>query len=71
MMEEYKSIMKKYVWEVVLEQKGWSMVTSKWIYKLKHVVDHNIEKYKAIFLARGLSKKQGIVYVETFSPMER
>ena len=35
MMEEYQSIMKNDVWEIVPRPKGTSMVTSKWIYKIK------------------------------------
>jgi hypothetical protein len=44
MMEEYQSIMKNDVWEVVLEPEGKSVVTSKWIYKIKHAADGIIEK---------------------------
>ena len=47
MMEEYNSIMKNDVWEVVPRPEGKSVVTSKWLYKIKHVADGNIEKYKA------------------------
>jgi hypothetical protein len=36
MMEEYQSIMKNYVWDIVLRPEGKSVVTSKWIYKIKH-----------------------------------
>ena len=50
MVEEYKSIMKNDVWEVVPKPEGKSMVTSKWIYKIKHA-DGNIEKNKAIFFS--------------------
>ena len=47
MHEEYQSIMKNDVWDVVpcLERK--SIVTSKWIYKIKHAADDSIGKYKA------------------------
>ena len=31
------------------------MIDSKWLYKVKHVVGRNIEKFKAIFVVRGLS----------------
>ena len=31
------------------------MIYSKWLYKVKHAVDGNIEKFKSIFIARGLS----------------
>ena len=37
----------------------------------KHVLDGIIEKYKAIFVARGFSQKEGIDYEETFSPVAR
>ena len=57
MIEEYQSIMKNDVWEIVLRPKKKYVMTSKWIYKIKHVVDGNIEKYKAIFIAPGFSQK--------------
>ena len=42
-------------------------VNSKWIYKIKHATDGSIEKYKARFMARGFSQKEGIYYEETFA----
>ena len=51
MMEEYNSIMKKGVWEVVPRPEGKSVMTSKWLYKIRHVADGKIEKYKAQFVA--------------------
>ena len=67
MMEEYNSIMKNDVWEVVPRPEGKSVVTSKWLYKLKHVADGSIEKYKARFVARGFSQVEGVDYDETFA----
>ena len=63
--------MKNRVWEIIPRSNDKSVVTSKWNYKIKHVVDGNIDKYKARFVARGLSKNKGIDYEETFSPTTR
>ena len=54
-IEEYQSIMKNDVWDVVPRPEGKSIVTSNWIYKIKHAVDGSIEKYKARFVACGFS----------------
>jgi hypothetical protein len=69
MMEEYNSIMKNDVWEVVPRPEGKSVVTSKWLYKLKHAADGSIEKYKARFMAQGFSQVEGVDYDETFAPV--
>ena len=71
MQEEYNSIIKNNLWEVVSRPAGKSIVSSKWIFKLKHAVDGSIEKYKARFVARGFSQKEGIDYDETFAPVAK
>ena len=71
MMEEYQSIMKNDVWDVVPRPKGKSVVTSKWIFKIKHAADGSVEKHKARFVARGFSQKEGIDYENTFAPVSR
>ena len=70
-MEEYQSIMKNDVWDIVPRLEGRSVVTSKWIYRIKHAADGSVEKYKARFLARGFSQVEGIDYEETFSLFAR
>ena len=71
MIEEYQSIMKNDVWQIVPRLEEKSVVTLKWIYKIKHVADDSIEKHKARFVARGFSQKEGIDYEETFAPVAR
>jgi hypothetical protein len=71
MMEEYHSIMKNDVWDIVLRPERKSAMTSKWIYKIKHIADGSIEKNKTIFVARGFSQVEGINYEDTFVHVAR
>ena len=71
MKEEYSSIMRNDVWDVVPRPEGKSVVTSKWIYKIKHAADDSVEKFKARFVARGFSQIEGVDYEETFAPVAR
>eukprot|EP01018_Ginkgo_biloba_P029065 Gb_03166 [translate_table: standard] len=71
MMEEYSSIMRNDVWDIVPRPEGKYVVTSKWIYKIKHVADDSVEKLKARFVARGFSQIEGVDYEETFTPVAR
>ena len=65
MMKEYQND----VWDIVPKPEGKSIVSSKWIFKIKHAADRSIEKYKERFVAGGFSQKEGIDYEETFAPV--
>eukprot|EP00253_Pinus_taeda_P034944 PITA_34944 len=71
MTEEYASIMKNDVWEVVSRPDGKSVVTSRWLYKIKHVANGSVEKFKARFVARGFSRVEGVNYEERFASVAR
>ena len=71
MVEEYDSIMKNQVWEVVPRPEGKKVVGSRWMYKVKHATDESVEKYKARFVAKGFSQKDSIDYEETFAPIAK
>ena len=53
MVEEYDSIVKNSAWEFVPILVKKSVVRSRWIYKVKQVVDKSMDNYKARFVAHG------------------
>jgi hypothetical protein len=59
MVEEYTSIMKNDVWDIVPRPKGKLVVSSRWIYKIKNDANDNIEKFKVRFVVRGFLLKRG------------
>ena len=71
MVEEYDSIMKNQVWEVVPRPEGKKVVGFRWIYKVKHATDGSMQKYKVRFVEKGFSHKEGIDYEETFALVAR
>ena len=63
--------MKNEVWDVVPRPQQKCVVTSKLIYNIKHDADGSIEKHQAMFVAQGLSHREGIDYEETFALVAR
>ena len=61
--------MKDDVWDMVLRPEDKAIFTSKWLYKIKHGFDGSAEKYKARFVARGFSLKEGVDYDDIHAPV--
>jgi hypothetical protein len=52
------------VWDILPRLEGKSVVSSRWLYKIKHtkhVADGSIEKFKERFVVRGFSPERRIV----------
>jgi histone deacetylase 1/2 len=52
-VEEYSSIMRNDMSEIVPRPEDKSLVGSRWVYKIKQGVDESVEKCKAKFVAKG------------------
>lgn len=68
---EFSSLEALDTWEVCSLPEGKSTVGCKWIFKLKLQADGTIERQKCRLVAKGYTQKDGIDYVETFSPVAK
>eukprot|EP00253_Pinus_taeda_P024502 PITA_24502 len=61
MLEEYDSIVRNSVRDVVPRLENKSVVSSHWLYKVKQVTDGSVEKHKERFVSRGFSQAKSIM----------
>ncbi|CAM8944369.1 unnamed protein product [Rhodiola kirilowii] len=69
--DELASIEKNKTWNLVDLPLGVKPIGLKWVFKIKHNSDGNINKYKARLMAKGYVQKHGIDYDEIFAPVAR
>lgn len=67
MNDEMQSLEENDTYKITQLPLGKKAVGGRWVYTLKCDTDGS-DKYKARFVAKGYSQKQGIDYEETFSP---
>lgn len=61
---EIKALDDNKTWDVVELPSGRNAVGSKWIYKIKHQDNGEVERFKARLVAKGYSQKEGLDYHE-------
>ena len=69
--DEYDSIIKNKMWEMVPLPHGKKPIGLRWIFKLKKNSNGEIAKYKARLVAKGYVQKAGVDYEEVFALVAR
>ena len=68
---EIHSLQKKKVLSPCQLPEGKTMISTRWIYRLKYHQDGSINVFKARLVAKGYEQILGVDYDETFSPVVR
>jgi hypothetical protein len=71
MQLEFDSLTSNRTWDLVPLPAGRRVVNIMWVYKAKTNAYKAVSRYKARFVAKGCSQREGIDYTETFSPVIR
>ncbi len=67
MQEKYDSLVVNNTWTFVPLPNGRKPIFCKWVFKIKHAIHGEVERYKAKLVARGFIQTFGIDYNETFA----
>lgn len=71
MNEELNALKANQTWSLVPLPQGKHSIGCKWVYKLKFQADGSIERHKAKLVAKGYTQREGIDFMETFSPVAK
>jgi hypothetical protein len=71
MQEKYDSLVVNNTWSLVPLPKGRKPISCKWVFKIKHGVDGEVERYKARLVAIGFTQTFRVDYNETFAPVAK
>lgn len=68
---ELGSLEENDVYDIVDAPVGRKVVPSKWVFKIKHKANGDIDRYKARLVAKGFAQQPGVDFDEVFSPVVR
>ncbi|CAI7848217.1 unnamed protein product [Closterium sp. NIES-53] len=73
MDRELKALEEHNTWKVVPASvaRNKTILTGKWVFRIKTKADGTIEKFKARWVVRGFDQEQGRDFTETFAPVSR
>ncbi|CAI7877786.1 unnamed protein product [Closterium sp. NIES-53] len=73
MDKELKALQERNTWKVVPIKvaRNKTILTGKWVFRVKTKADGTIDKFKACWVMRGFDQEQGRDFTETFAPVSR
>ena len=69
--EELDAHQQNGTWQIVSRIPGGKTIGSKWVFKVLHDAKGNFVRFKARLCARGFMQREGVDYLDTFSPVIR
>ncbi|KAM1936926.1 hypothetical protein ACFX15_014142 [Malus domestica] len=71
MEEEIHAIEKNDTWELIKLPPNQKAIGVKWVYKIKHTANGNVDRFKSRLVAKGYKQKYGVDYDEVYAPVAR
>ena len=68
---EFNSLIANGTWDLVDLPENKKLVGSKWVFKIKHDSNGQVDRITARLVAQGFSQKHGIDYNDVFAPVAR
>jgi hypothetical protein len=69
--KELGSLDKARTWDVIDRVAGKKEDGSRWVFKVKRLADGSVDKFKARFVAQGVSQRPGFDFDKTYAPVVR
>lgn len=71
MVKEIRALEENGTWTLENLPEGKRDVGSKWVYKVKYKPNGEVERYKALLVAKGFAQMEGVDYHDTFAPVAK
>ena len=71
MEAELEALFNIHTWSVVSLPQEKHPIDCKWVYKTKFHADGTLERHKAYLVAKGYTQKEGVDFLDTFSPVAK